>query len=304
METNKQIEQLEALFFDRLGQEESNTLRAQLESDGELATEATAYQTLWTGFDSLRGDRLLQQMQQWEAEWNTIADDELAEWYWMGELSAENKSKVEARRDEDTAFATLLAEQEQLTQGLQQAGKEAFLDRMASWEQANATAERPTARLRTLYVRRLAAAAAIALLIFVGGRWYASQNYGNEVLANQYYQTAATGGTLGAQETDRANFLQSFDEAHQALQQADYATAAQAFASLSGTIADAGLNEEDQAYYQDNIDWNLILARLGADQTDGDFTAQLNQIADQAGHSFQAEAKALRADLNSFWRRW
>ncbi len=304
METNKQIEQLEALFFDRLGQEESTALRTQLDSNTELGTEAKAYQTLWVGFDTLREDRLQQQMQQWETEWSAIADDELTEWYWMGELSAENKAKVEARRDKDTAFATLLAEQEQLTQGLAQAGKDAFLDRMTSWEQATPVTERPAVKLRTLYVRRLAAAAAIALLLFVGGRWYANQNFGDEVLAAQYYQTAATGGTLGAEETERADFLESFDAAHEALQQADYATATQGFSILSTNIASAGLSAEDQAYYQDNIDWNLILARLGAHQTDGDFTTVLNQIADQEGHSFQAEAKALRADLNSFWRRW
>ena len=303
MDTNNHIEQLEAYAFGRMSPEEAARLEARLKAEPELQAEADGFLQLWSGFELLQTDHLREQMNRWESEWSHIADDELAEWYWLGGLSPENRAAVEARAASEANFATLLSRQETLSSGLAAAGREDFRRRMTSWDQEDETT-RPKRRLRTLYIRRLAAAAAIALLIFFGGSWYADQQYGDEALAGRYYQPPATGGTMGAESGSQEAFNNAFSAAHQALDQGDYLTAASRFDELSNTIDEYDLSAEDRRYYLDNVEWNEVLSLLGGHQLNGYFNSSLDRIADNDEHTYQAEAKDLRTELGSFWRRW
>ena len=179
-------------------------------------------------------------------------------------------------------------------------------------------------KMRTLY-RRIAIAASFLLLAVVGIGFLQSGQYSNEQLSQTYYGTIDLDElrSIGKNElTDNfskgiaalsdgkvndALFLlepipntnDRFEEAqyligHANMQLKKYDAAIIAFKNVA--------NGTDETFKMKG-EWNLILAKLNADQLDDNFHNLLTTIAAETDHDKNKEANQLKADLEGFLRK-
>lgn len=274
-------------------------LEAELAVIPGAAEEAAAYRELWAGLAALRSEEFRAELQGWENEAAEVDDEELAEWYRGQKLHPALQAELTQRISQDNTFAQIVTQQDQLEAGFTALATEELREQMGEWEQASPPAKER--KLKTNWLRPLLVAAGFALLFALGGNWWGQSHYSNDVLASKYYKLATTGNTMGA-GSERAKFLQDFDAAHTALKTGNAEQAIARFEQLSQQAPPADFNDGDIQYYQDNIEWNYLLARLADDQTGGNFPDFLDRIIQNPAHLFHAAALDLQADLGSFWR--
>jgi hypothetical protein len=290
------LAKFEAAFFGRLSNEEAQALAQQLHSRPDWQEEVGVYEQLWLGLASLREEALRAQLRDWEAEAATYDEAELLEWYFQGQLSPANQTYIDQRRGQDPEFANRFAQYQQTYAGLEILGDEYFRKQIQQWDQAPAsTRQAKVAPLRQY--RRLLTLAASLLLLLVAGTLWLNRDAKPTALLEELYTYPVTGSTLGANDTAEAEYLSAFAAAHQSFQQEDYPQAAEQFTRLGTAVPPAGLAEDDVRYYQDNIEWMIVLARYGAGQLDGDFSLRLRSIADNHQHRFQQQAQQLQQAL-------
>lgn len=307
MDTNDWTEQLERQFRGTLSAEEEEALRERLATNEALREEAAQFRSLWRGFEALQESAFRSQLTSWEQAEAAVDQDELMEWYVNDQLSPENRERVAARISSDPATAAAYVQYQQLTKGLQQAQTDDFKDRMQKWE-AQAQNTTPVRSIRRLFTRPVAVAAAVLVLLFVGANWYADTNYANGPMADQFVDAQqpvidiVLGDNPPAGDPNR-NFLVDFAEARQMLQKGEYEAALVAFTDLQTTLMDTDFSEKQITYYQDHLEWNYLLARLGSGDTGNDFDLRLKSIADNELHTCQEVAQELLAQLQSVWRK-
>jgi hypothetical protein len=296
---NELLQKLATAHQGKASTQELEALEKELNSMPDGQAEAGYYRRLWDGFAALRSQQFREETSQWELEASTTDDEELAEWYIAGELSPTQQERLAQRQKTDPEFARIVTEQQQLQTGFAALKTQNFREQIQGWEEEQAPVN--VRQLRPRWFRPLAIAAGFLLLLAVGGNWYSQSNYSNTALAGKYYKVTPTGNTLGA-DTEREAYLEKFDQAHQDLKADKHAAAASVFEQLATQAPPASFSDEDLKYYQDNIDWNLIIARLGAGSTTGDFDLRLNRITQDPDHTYYKQAVALQEDLGSFWR--
>lgn len=295
---NELLHKLATAYEGQASAEALRGLEAELNELPDGQTEAAQYRRLWDGFKALRSQHFREEIAEWEAEASPLDDEELAEWYIDKELHPEEAQRIDQRLKEDIAFAEVVKQQKQLKEGFNALKTENFREQLQQWDKEP---QAPVKQLRPKWIRPLAIAASFLLLVAVGGNWYSGNNYSNAALAGKYYKVAPTANTLGG-AAERETYLEQFDEAHQQLNTGDYPAAAGGFEALASQIPPENFSDQDLKYYQDNIDWNLIIARLGAGSTIGDFDMRLKRITQDTEHTYYKQAVALEEDLNSFWR--
>jgi hypothetical protein len=299
MLTTELLEQLEAEFRGQLSTPAQQQLQNALDELPQGQEEAATYRRLWAGLAAWQTQTLQAQAASWEAD-----DAELIELYLRQELHPTNRSRVENRRTEDPVFEQQFRHQEQLLEGFTAVHTTEFQSQMTAWEQA--IPAEPAARvlpLRQRWARVLVIAAGVALLLVAGINWWADKPNADVALAEAYYRSPPTGNTLGGAAEEKIAYLKAFDAAHQAMRAKDFPTAAVEFQQLSLVPPPASLSSDDLKYYQDNIDWNLILARLANQDVGGDFPQRLELIATDETHTYHQQAVQLQDDLAAFWRR-
>ncbi len=296
------LARLEAASAGKLSEEETQKLEAELAQLPEGVTAAAEYRQLWAGFAALRSEEHRSKIAQWDADWQSADNQELAEWYLENKLSQENQNFVERRMEQDAAFAELIKQQGAMQAGFQALKDEAFRNQMDTWGEE----ETPSAKVRTLRLgwRRVASiAAAVVLLIAAGTFWNLSNNYSDEALAAKYYKVPPTGNTMGAGEPlEEAQYLNAFASAHQSMQDQNYAAARIQFEQLGTAIPPENFSADDLTYYQDNLDWNIVLAMLGQGETGEPLSRRISVILSSPNHTYYNEAKELSEDLTKFWR--
>ena len=124
--------------------------------------------------------------------------------------------------------------------------------------------------------------------------------YSNQKLFASLYQSPNIGGTMGGQGLD--GFKERFSTAHRELQANQFKQAIQAFTELSTTLETLDLDPLAKSYYEDNVEWSLLLAQLGNDEIGNDFRAKLERMAKDQTHEYQMQAQTLLNKLGSFWR--
>jgi anti-sigma factor RsiW len=307
MDTNDWTEQLERAFRGTLSEQEAAMLRDRIESDAAFREAAAQYRTLWRGFAELQESAFRARMTAWEAAETGVDQDELLEWYVTDQLSPENRERVAARISSDPATAAAYVQYQQLAKGFAQVQTEDFQDRLQTWE-AQARTATPVRSIRRSFIRSVAAAAAVLVLLFVGANWYADAHYANGPMADQFVDAQqpvidiVLGDNSPAGDPNR-NFLVDFAEARQMLQKGEYEAALVAFTDLQTTLMDTDFSEKQITYYQDHLEWNHLLARLGSGDTGNDFDLRLKSIADNELHTCQEVAQELQAQLQSVWRQ-
>jgi hypothetical protein len=297
---NEILAQLEARRAGTLSETEQKNLQAALDELPEGQQEAAVYERLWAGLDVLHHEEQTTRFTPWEQEWQATDDTELIEWYLAGELSAANAKKVEDRKKVDPAFATVLAEQERLQQGFAAAREDKFRQNLRRWDQSGATAP-ALAKETSLYprwVRTLAVAAGMLFLIVAGSLWYTTASYDPPALAESYYKPPPMGNTLSNETTPANTYLESFTAAHRLMERQEYAEAYEKLSALSTQPPPADFNDDDTKYYQDNLDWNIVLALVGRDASQGAINRRLERILADPEHTYYGEAVKLRKDID------
>lgn len=299
---NELLAQLEALRAGRLSEEERKKLRQALDELPQGEEEEKAFNQLWDAWDALHFEEQGTNFAAMDVEWQATDDIELVEWYLEGELSAANQQAVETRKVNDPAFAKLLEEQAQLSSGFEDLKDDDFRQQLRKWDKEE---DKPTAELRGLRAnwKRLGAIAASVLVLMVAGAsWFAKQNYSDEALVSRFYKPPPTGNTMGAGAAEEKAYLTSFASAHEALESKNYQEAAQLFANLSTQVPPVNFSDEDLKYYQDNLDWSIVLAKIGEGKPEAEISARLERILGDEQHTYYQMALELKKDLRSIWR--
>lgn len=301
--THDILAKLEAQQRGKLSEEETHKLAKELDRLPGGAEAAADYRRLWASLAALQGEEQRTRMTAWEEEWQSSDDAELAEWHASGNLSVENQDWVNERRKKDQDFSELLQQQEDIVAGMGALKGEQFREQMNQWgqnEQASTAQIRP---LRSNWRRFAAVAAAVLLLIVAGVSWNARSNYTDTALADKYYKLPPTGNLMGGGEVlEEAAYMDAFTEAHGAMQAKDYDRARLLLEQLITEVPPASFSGDDLKYYQDNLDWNLILALLGQEESGRPLQQRLDVILASPNHIYFADAQRLQRDLNKFWR--
>ena len=300
------LAQLEAEQAGELSAEDTQKLQDRLAEIPGGPEAAADYRQLWAGFEALARQEQRTKMAAWEQDWQATDDTELIEWYEQGELSPANRTHLEERLRNDEALAAKQKEQKDLMAGLEALAGQQFREKMEGWNLTSSTDDKPEVKVRSLRSnwRRFAqVAAAIILLMTVGTYWNARQSYSDEALAAKYYKLPPTGNTMnGGEVLEEATYLDGFTEAHAAMQQKDYERARLLFESLITQVPPANFTDDDVKYYQDNLDWNLVLALLGSEESGRPLEQRLDVILASPDHTYYPEALRLKNDLEKFWR--
>ena len=299
---NELLAQLEALRAGKLSEEEHEKLRQALDKLPNGEEETTAFNQLWNAWDALHFEEQAAKFAAIDAEWQATDETELVEWYLEGKLSPANQEAVEARKANDPAFAKRLDEQAQLSSSFLDLKDDDFRQQLRKWEKV---AQKPTPKLHGLranWVRLGTIAASVLVLMIAGANWFAQKKYSDEALVERFYKQPPTGNTMGADSADEEAYLADFTTAHKALESKDYQQAARLFEALSTQLPPENFDKEDLKYYQDNLDWSIVLAKVGEGKPAAEINTRLERIISDEEHTYYREALALQKKLGSFWR--
>lgn len=292
------LEEIEAYCLGQFSKEEQLAFEQQLSSEDSLQRGVNFMRSILDGFSAMATQRFQQNMEHWSEELQEQDDVELIEWYLRDELGPSAKQYVEQRRQADTEFDALFHSQQAVLEGFEALQADSFAHQLNTWEKESQ--DKPPIKQLNPWVRRLSIAASIALLVGFGGWGYMKNQYSNQKLFAALYQSPNIGGTLGGASIDA--FKEEFSAAHRNLQISDFQDAIRQFVDLGATLEKLELDPLAKSYYQNNIEWSLLLARLGNDQLDDGFQAELERMANDEAHEYQTQAKTLQDKLNSFWR--
>lgn len=299
MLTNEILAQLEARRAGTLSETEHKSLQKTLDELPEGPQEAAVYARLWAGLDALHHEEQSTRFAPWEQEWQATDDTELIEWYLAGELSSANAKKIEDRKKDDPAFARMLAEQERLQHGFAAVQEDKFRQTLRLWDQAGTTPP-PLGKKASLLPRwmpALAIAAGVLILLVAGSLWYTRDTYDPPALAESYYKAPPMGNTLSNEIDSADTYLESFTAAHRLMERQEYAEAYEQLSALSTQPPPSDFNNDDIKYYQDNLDWNIVLALVGRDATPGAINQRLQRILADSTHTYYGEAVKLQEEL-------
>lgn len=296
---------LEAAYHNKLSAEEMKALERSLATEPAWVVERQTYKQLWDGFAAKRAEDLREQIVGWEEELSENDDAELLEWYYQNQLSEDRSAHIRKRLQEDDNLAALYQSYQSIWDGAAAARGEAFREQLQNWEQKQV--EMPQENnakiipIRRAWGRRIAVAIAACLVLAVGSVVWLRSQYSGQNLVAGYYQRPPLGGTLGGENTVE-QYLEDFATAHRAFQASDYTASANSFMTLSKQIPPDDFAADDLKYYQDNIDWMVVLSGLGAEEETGDLLQRLSLIVNNPEHTYQAAAQSLQADLDKWWR--
>ena len=176
-------------------------------------------------------------------------EEEKIEKYLHGQLEGRDLEAFLQQLSEDKAFREKVEDFKFLYQGMEKLGRQAAL--LEEAEAIEASLKPPTLPLKAkLYprrwLRRLAAAAAILLLVFFGLQWYATAHFSNEALAESAYRKPATPNNLrnlNGQASPLSEGLRAFRDA-------DFETARQ---SLDEELSSQGKNNMARYYFAHSL---------------------------------------------------
>ncbi|TAK42090.1 MAG: hypothetical protein EPO28_07710 [Saprospiraceae bacterium] len=159
------------------------------------------------------------------------------------------------------------------------------------------------AGMRQLW-QKIAVAAAVVLLIGLGGRWLISKRYTNERLALAAYSAPVASGTMGDDATSN-ELLKEFEEGHHLFQNGDYDGAATLFSSFLDTMTKnpEAFDPLTKKFYVENARWSLLMAQFAEGKIPEDRMLKvLGILAQSPSNDYAQKAKKLTKDLESVWR--
>ena len=308
------IQKSEDYWLGRLSEEERQVLEVETDNQPESKADLQAYGQLFQGFTFLQEEHFREKLQAWNQDWQDKDDTELVEAYLLGQLNENATKELENRIEQDDTFAQAIAQHREIAKSLEAARSENFNEKLQKWSQQATDREgeetdeenikpiRPVGIIQ-MHWRKLAAAAAVILVLVVALQLVMKPNYSDVVLAAMAYEAPRPETTMGA-DNPKANeaFVQEFERAHRLFSQGDYGAATAAFERLQGQLEALELDSFTKSYYQDNLVWNELLAQLGSSKVDANFRSRLEGLATDSDHTYQKQAEDLLRKLNSIWR--
>lgn len=300
------IEQIERFLLKNMKAEERTAFEKKINSDTTLMKEVNVYRTFFDGASRLQSTHFEEQMAEWSSEWAESDEEEslLIEAYLNDNLHTDLKQKIEQRINNDTAFAEKINTYKKLHTGFNTLSEQSFSQKMKTWDKTKTDKSdiKKEAKIRPLF-RRLAIAASFLLIVSVGLKWYANQNYASENMVQTFYRTPQLGNTLGGDNADVLNSLEKqFEKAHDLLQKKAYAKAAKLFDEVLSALPSTNLLQDRIFYYQDNSKWNKALALLGTGDNTAEVKAVLLDLTKNASDKFyRNKAQELLLKMDSFW---
>jgi hypothetical protein len=160
-----------------------------------------------------------------------------------------------------------------------------------------------TATIRPLW-QKIAVAASVVLLVWLGGRWLMNRQYSNEHLALAAYSAPLASGTMGADSATN-ELLKDFEEGHRLFQNGDYDGSATLFSSFLDTMTKnpGAFDPLTKKFYVENARWSLLMAQFAEGKIPEEKLLKvLDVLAQNPSGDFAQKAKKLKKDLGSAWR--
>ena len=231
-------------------------------------------------------------------------------------LSDEDRQAFEKTLETDDALRAELALRQLENEALQLADKADLRTKITAWraeelaEKKTENIDTPVVPINPLRVVRFkpmqwAAAAAVALLFIVGGRYWATNNYGNEALASAFHEKTSEilrgpdDDVFGSSGTSKLDAAQALTDAKAAFDAKNYA---QAITTYQSILAEKTVTPR----YIQEAEWQLIVTYLAAKKTDStsEFRILLDKLVNDSTHSYHKAALELNQKVNSVWWKW
>ena len=223
-------------------------------------------------------------------------------------LSDEDRQAFEKNLETDEDLRAELALRQLENEAFQLADKAALRTKMKQWREEAATETTvETTQTETKVVSinqgrvvrfspmRWAAAAAIALMVFVGGRYWATTNYGSDVLAGEFSAKKGTEGEyFGAGGDAKIDAAAMLKEAQTAFQAKNYA---QTTSLLQTILADKTVAPN---HIQD-AEWQMLMTYMANKNTGTDFNSLLAKLVNDTAHAYNKPALELNQKVQSIW---
>ncbi len=271
------IATIEQYLTGRLEAAEAAQFEAQLAADETLQADTAQYQRLFDGFHALRALAFADKVAGWEAD-AMLTENELE-------------------------FAPVL-------DGLAALRSEQLRSQMTGWEAAHPAETKAPAQkeaviktLRPNWSRRIAIAASFLLLLGAGLSWYATSTYNSDSLVANYYRTPNIGNTMGGEQNMRSRLDTRFTDAHRLMQEKNWSQALIVFGEVLNLSRSAGLDASEMRYYSDQVSLNRVLILLGQNASEEEIYAGLDRVINDPQNEYRSKAIALKAELQSFWRK-
>jgi TolA-binding protein len=256
---------------------------------------------------------------------------ERIEQYLEGEMSQAERAAFEAEIDENAELRQTMAAYDGSLSVIEQSIENNLRDQLQAWaaedKAAQPAASSSGAKIVSMRTMALRWAAAASILLVIG--WFALVQTGKglsdeALFAAQYdlpqAQAALRGDAAehplasGAAAFDAGDFQTAQTLFEQISEQDEYYAEAQyllghiALQQKDYDRAIAGFNraaERRDPKVSEKAAWNTLLAYIAAKRTDeSNFKTLLAQIAGDAGHSYQQQAKTLQSQLADFRRKF
>lgn len=236
---------------------------------------------------------------------------EKIESYLSGSMDAREREAFELQLEKDETLGHEVNAYRQLFEGFEGLKEEAFRQEVVKWTDA---AQAASVSHKTKIVslnpgrvwRRFAAAAGILLLIGAGLIWWTARQYATIYMVENAYRPPLSGGTMGNQTEEQNKLVQSFESAHQNFQQGNYRQAIQQFNAVIQLLQTNAVNPDSltRRFYLENAKWTSLLAQFANGRlTDEEFSAALDDFANDPASDYAEKAADLQSNLDSFWRK-
>ena len=298
------INQIEKYIDHQLDASEKLAFEKELQQNPELAQALQDYRKIFEGLKLNQNSNFKDNLQAWSQEWQELDTEnfQLIHWYLEGVLSPNVKQQVESKMESDTGFKDKVSAYQKIFEGFQTERDQTFRKKLASFARAYEQQHKKPARIISLPARWTIAAAVVILLLGIGLNWMAESRFSNEAFFSDSYQPWLKENVMGKEAIPMDTFAILLENAHQFMEEKQFAAAEAAFQNIIPQIENAQLDAFNKNYFLENAQWNLLLARLAQNKIDNVFMGQLQVIADNPEHSYHQKAQALQRNLSSLMR--
>ena len=237
--------------------------------------------------------------------------DELINGYLKGTLDDTRRAELEEMMANDPLVKRQFREQELALYAINSQIKSDLKKQLLGLKNQQ---ERPPLTAKTSSIRRqlyrVASAASILLLFWVGGNRYAYKNYSNEVIIGANYKAPSNELLMSMNQPEpnvsEERLVETFKEAHENFKSGKYDLAISDLNAIlaSSATPPGGMDSTTFDLIQQDAAWTKILAQLAMGQEEESIHKALEQIATNSNHPYQDRAIQLRAQLQSFWRKF
>lgn len=219
---------------------------------------------------------------------------EKIEQYLRGRMTETERLDFEREMAADVPLREEVEAYRKIFDGFQAARSDQFAEKLLQWDAESDQAATP-AKVVSIrhFLRPLAAAAALLLLVGIGLRWYAVKHYSDKAIVASMYVAPNLSGTMGdAGQASESSFMTFVKSGNRDVTNGLYGTALLKFEHALDILPEAGFDEFTQKYWRDNLSWSMALSRLA--KGDPQWELDVQRIANDNSHEYRQKALELQ----------